>query len=259
MRGDWKMSNARHIYRELGDREKYLEHRLRKMVYGLDYHDLATFYWESGEKEEALKVADEGLRKGEGRMDELRQFLSDRAKESGDREHYLKLQLAQTTDHLTLDKYKAFKKICEAAEWSQFEQKVLAQIKNAWDTEQLKIRIHRKEYYEAMILLTNGRYPTSTWEGNYEIRTAKKLEKRYPEEILKYYLSGLGNLKVSRTRKEYARKAAVMAKVRNLLLEVIGDRKRWHSFALKVKQDNIKRPAFQDEFDKSVPGWRDLK
>jgi hypothetical protein len=38
------------------------------------------------------------------------------------------------------------------------------------------------------------------WDGAYEIQIAKKLEKSYPEEILKYYLSGLGNLKVNALR-----------------------------------------------------------
>ena len=39
-----------------------------------------------------------------------------------------------------------------------------------------------------------------------------------------------------------------MAKVRRLLIEVIGDKGRWEKFALKVKQENIRRPAFQEEF-----------
>jgi len=86
MQDDWKISHARRIYRRIGDRDKYLELRLNHMEYGGDYHDLATFYWEADEKEKALQVAEEGLRKGRGRMDELRQFVSDRAEESGDRE-----------------------------------------------------------------------------------------------------------------------------------------------------------------------------
>jgi hypothetical protein len=258
MPDDWKVDHARRIYRQLGDREKYLELRSGHMEYGADYHDLATFYWESGEKERALQVAEEGLRKGKGRMDELRRFVADRAKESGDREKYLALQFDQAADNLTLAKYEAFKKICTAAEWARFEPKVVARLKDAWQTEQLKIRMHRKEYAEAMAILTTGRYPISDWEDDYEIRTAKKLEKRYPEEILKYYLSGLGNLTVNATRKEYARKAKVMAKVRRLLVDVLGDEARWIKFAVKVKQDNIRRPAFQQEFARTLPGWREL-
>jgi hypothetical protein len=143
-------------------------------------------------------------------------------------------------------KYKTFKKICTKAEWARYEPEVLASMKDAWRTEQLKIRMHRKEYAEAMTVLTRGRYPTSDWDEGDEIRTTKKLEKRYPEEILKYDLSRLGNLKVNATRKEYARKAKVMAKVCRLLVEVIGDEARWNNFAAKVKQDNIRRPAFPE-------------
>ncbi|MDF1590216.1 MAG: hypothetical protein P1P89_01775 [Desulfobacterales bacterium] len=258
MPGDWKAANARCIYRQIGNQEKYLELRMGQMEYGADYHDLATFYWESGEKEKALQVAEEGLRKGKGRMEELRMFVADRAEESGDREKYLALQFDQATDGLTLAKYKAFKKICTAAEWARFEPKVLARIKDAWRAEQLKIRMHRKEYAEAMAILTKGRYPMTDWDSDDEIRTAKKLETLYPEEILKYYFSGVGDLTVNASRKEYARKAKVMAKVRHLLVEVIGEEARWKNYAAKVKQDNIRRPAFQAEFAGALPGWREL-
>jgi hypothetical protein len=119
--------------------------------------------------------------------------------------------------------------------------------------------MHRKEYDDALAVLSKGRYPLTAWDSDYEIQTARRLESRFPEEILKYYLSGLGNLKTKAVRKEYARKAHVMAKVRRLLVEVLHDKERWRSFAIKIKQGNVKRPAFQEEFAKIVPGWRELK
>ncbi len=258
MQGEWKIDHARRIYRKIGDRDKYLELRKRKMIYGGDYHDLASFYWKDGEKMKAMQVAEEGLHKGQGRMDALRQFVAQRAKDTGNRERYLELQYAQAIDHLTCDKYKAFRKLCTAAEWKAYEATILARVKDAWESEQLRIHMHRKDYDKAVAVLCRGRYPLKAWDSDYQLQTAKRLEHRFPEEILKYYLSGLGNLESNAMRKEYARKAQVMAKVRRLLVEVLRDKNRWHTFATKVKKDNIKRPAFQEEFTKIVPGWREL-
>jgi len=258
MDSEYRVGDARDIYRRIGDRDKYLELRKTRMKYGADYHDLAAFYWECGEKEKSLQVAEEGLRKAEGCMDELRGFVSARAREAGDRDKYMALEIEQATDGLTFEKYKAFKKMCTAAEWTRFEPKVLGALKHAWGEDRLKIRMHRREYDEALAVLIKGRYPMSTWDGDYEIKVAKKLEKRYPEDILKYYLSGLGHLNRNAQRKDYARKAKVMVKVRHMLVNVLGDKQRWEKFACKVKQDNIRRPAFQQEFAAAVTGWRKL-
>ena len=258
MNGEWKTVHARRIYRRLGDRDKYLQLRTQRMEYGADYHDLATFYWDSGEKEKALQVAEDGLRKAKGRMDELRAFVAARAEETGDREKYMALQFDQTIDDLTFEKYKAFNKLCSAEEWSLFEPQILLRLKQAGAGNRLKIRMHRKEYDEALAILTKGRYPISSWGGEYEIQAAQKLEKRYPEKILKYYLSGLGDLDRNAERKEYARNALVMVKVRHMLVDVLSDEARWKKFASKIKKDNLRRPAFQQEFARVVPGWREL-
>lgn len=258
MGGGWQCDHARRIYRQLGDRDSYLKLRQRHLVTGTDYYDLVNFHWQSGEKQEAMAIAEEGLQKGTGRMDELRQFVAKRAKSSGNRERYLALQFEQTVDSLTCDKYKAFRKLCTAVEWKSYEAKVLMRLKTAWTTEQLRIRMHRKEYEEAVAVLTHSRYPQRDWGDNYELKTARHLEKRFPEEILKYYLTGLGNPNSNAPRKEYARQATVMCKIRRLIITVLQDVPRWHAFALKIKVDNIKRPAFQDEFAKAVPGWKEL-
>lgn len=244
MGGDWELDHARRIYRRLGDRDRYLELRQRKLVTGTDYHDLADFHWKAGEKQQAMAIAEEGLRQGKGRMDDLRQFVAKRAKSAGNRDRYLALQFEQAVDPLTCDKYKAFWKLCTAAEWKRYEAKILAQLENAWDTEQLRIRMHRKEHEEAVAVLTRSRYPLYAWDSAYELQTAKRLEGRYPEAILKYYLSGLGNLKINAPRKEYARKAQVMKNVHHVLVDALHDAPRWRDFAIKIKRDNIKAPGF---------------
>ena len=86
----------------------------------------------------------------------------------------------------------------------------------------------------------------------------KHLEDRFPEQILTYYLSGLGNLNNNATRKEYTERAKVMLKVRHMLVEIIKDETRWKVFAGKVKRDNLRRPAFQEEFGRVIAGWQDL-
>jgi tetratricopeptide (TPR) repeat protein len=258
MQKEWPVSRARAIYRKLGDREKYLELRSRKMEGGADYHDLATYYWDQGDREQALAIAEQGMRLGKGRMDDLRQFLSERARETGDRERYLALQFDQATDHLTLGTYKAFKKICTPSEWGAIESRILAGLCNTSEGDQVKIRMHRGEYEQGVDVLTRRGYPSHAWDGAEELQTAAKMESRFPEKILKFYLTGLGALKVNDTRKEYARKAKVMVKVRHMYVDILKAEDRWRDFAGKVKKDNLHRPAFQEEFKKVVPDWCEI-
>lgn len=258
MKKEWPTDHARRIYRRLGDREKYLELRLKKLLYGGDYHDLAVFYWEEGNREEAMAIAEEGIIKGQGQMDDLRKFLADRACEGGNRSRYLELELAQATDCLTLAKYTEFEKICTAEEWKALESRLLERLAGAWAVEQLKIRTHRGEYDLAVAILLKAKYPAHAWDSTEELKIAAKLETLYPELILNYYISGLGNLNMNATRKEYAQKAKVMQKVQHMLMDVLKSKDRWDTFAVKVKGDNLRRRAFQEEFNRIVTGWREL-
>jgi hypothetical protein len=258
MNQDWPIGHARRIYQRLGDREKYLELRRLKMVYGSDYLDLARFYQDEGNNEQALAVAEEGLKKGQGRMDELRQLLSDYARDTGDRERYLDLQFAQAIDSLTLDSYKTFEKICSPSEWKRFESRIIARLESAWRQERLKILMYRREHELAVAVLTKGKHPLHDWGGSEELKVAEQLERLFPEEILPYYISGLGNLNANATRKEYARQAEVMTRIRRVYLDILKSEQRWRDFAGNIKRKNLRRPALQEEFAKTMPGWQEL-
>jgi hypothetical protein len=255
---DWAQIQALRIYRRIGDHEDYLRLRTLNMKYGGDFHDLATFYWERGEKEKAIQMAKEGLKKGEGKMDELRSFLAKRARESGDRQAFLTLEFEQAVDHLTFQKYKAIAKICKPQEWVQYEPLILKRLDKAWDGEKLKIFMHRKDFDQALAVLKKMGSPGRRYYDREALNVAQALETRFPREILAYYRSGLGDLKINRTRKEYADQAAFMAKVRHMFVDVLKAPQEWEAFARPVKMANIKRPAFQEEMARAVLGWKDL-
>lgn len=100
--------------------------------------------------------------------------------------------------------------------------------------------------------------PGRRCDDGYALKVAQTLEEHFPKEILAYYRSGLGNLKLSLPRKEYAAKAAIMAKVRHMFVDVLKSPHDWQVFARPIKIANIRRPAYQEEMARVVPGWRDI-
>jgi hypothetical protein len=251
-------AHARSIYREIGQSKKYLTLRLMDMQTGMDYYDLATFYWETGDKQQALTVAEEGLASAIGRMDELRAFLSDRAVESGDREKLLALQYDNTLDNLSLTTYKAFKRFCRTEEWGVYEPCIHQAMIQDGSTEALKILLFRQEFDVAIGLLTDHHRPQQLAYSGAIAKIAKTLELHFPRQMLTWYQSGLGALGKSSSRKDYQRSAILMKKVRHVFVNVLKAPMEWKEFATPIKLHNARRPAFQEEYSNTVPGWKKL-
>lgn len=70
--------------KHLQDKDAYLKMRKDDLQYGMDYWDLADFYIGKGESKKAVEIAEEGLLKGEGRLTQLFEFLSDHYAKSKD-------------------------------------------------------------------------------------------------------------------------------------------------------------------------------
>ncbi|MCD4719286.1 MAG: hypothetical protein K8S13_05420 [Desulfobacula sp.] len=121
----------------------------------------------------------------------------------------------------------------------------------------MKIYLYRKEYENALKYFERNRR-LSYFSSHEVFSTAEELESRYPEQILKFYKLCVGDLNVSATRKTYAENAVAVARIRRVLLEVLKETDKWKEYALPIKSNNEKRPAFQDEFARAIPDWKNL-
>lgn len=75
---EWRRDLIMRIQKKyLQDDDAYLKMRKEDLHYGTDYWDLAEFYIQKGESNKAVKIAEDGLLKGDGRLTELFEFLSD--------------------------------------------------------------------------------------------------------------------------------------------------------------------------------------
>lgn len=257
LKRDWPIEHARDIYRKIGEHKKYLELRSLKMHYGMDYYDLASYYWDIGEKSKAVDTAQKGMEFGKGRMDELRIFLTERAKEAGDRDTYLYYYFSQRTDDLTLSSYKEINNECKKEEWKKYEPKLLKIMKKDFNIQAVKIHLHRQEYEAALQYFKKNRR-LSCFGSDEVFSVAEELENQYPEQILKFYKFFVGNLNISTTRTIYSENAVAVARVRRVLVDVMKKTGKWKQYAMSIKLNNAKRPAFQDEFARVIPDWESM-
>ena len=255
---NWELTHAMRIYREIGDGEKYLALRTNRLEYGMDYHDLATYFRDQGNDEQAIAEVDTGLKQGKGRMNELRDLAAHYAEKSGNRQRVLDLRYTQTIDRMNLQSYEEFKNFCTKEEWRQYEPQIVKALRNSSDLVRLRIYMQRQDYENAVEALKEMNYPRMSWDEGGIMEIVERLEPLYPEEVLTYYSLGLGNQPWTRTRKDYAHDAEAVKRIRNVLLNRLKQSERWKSFARSLKSANRNRPAFQQELAAKILDWHSI-
>lgn len=255
----WPKDHAMRIYRKLGDHESYCRLRLAELVHGNDYCDLADYYWKRGEKEKAIKTAEEGLEKAGGSLTSLREFLAIRAAEGGDRTRALRLRLDEALDGLSLSGYRSFREFCTEEEWPTCEPEILEALEETDATEAMNIHMERLEFSRALAILVEGGCPTEpSWWDLDLFDIAERLEECFPTEIRDYYVSGMALFKTSAPRKQYEWRAGLLKRIRHVMVDLLDDEKAWFVLARRVKRENARRPAFQQEVASVLPGWSEL-
>lgn len=253
---------AMDIYRRIGDDARYLSMRTANLDSASDYLDLASYFQTHGEQQQAAELIERALElarqaprtDSRWQLDGLIAFLSDHARQTGDRQRHTALEFEKTVLCLTLDRYLAFEKHCMPSEWAQYEQRLMEQLPRAWPSSQVDIYLHRQEYSNALAALTGGPLTVGSGVDSTQRRQAQSLESRYPQEILTYYLVKLGKLERDK-RSVYAEKAMQLCHIRRLVVETMKDKSRWSAMLTDVLKATQHLPAFRDELQKHIPDW----
>ncbi len=99
---DWKKKLIMRIQKKyLQDDDAYLKMRKEDLHYGMDYWDLAEFYIQKEDTKKAVEIAEHGLLKGDGRLTELFEFLSDyyaKSRDTADLERVVQYALKKKSD-----------------------------------------------------------------------------------------------------------------------------------------------------------------
>jgi hypothetical protein len=252
------IKNAIQSYRKADDDENYLRLRLTRLNSCADYHDLATFYWDRGERNKAVATATHGMAQAGGSPGKLRPFLADAAKDMGDKETYLNLYFEEHSHYLTLTSYKAFEALCSETEWSLFEPNMIALLDDEHSLKVAEINDYRKDYQRVLRYFTAATVSERYYSRYGDYSLAEAYEKRFPEQILSFYRTVVGKLNESHSRDTYTHQAEMFAKIRRLLVDIIQRPDEWRAYARQIKRQNSRRPAFQQEFGKAVVDWYEL-
>jgi hypothetical protein len=283
---DWRKKLIMDIQREhLHDDKAYLEERMKKLHYGMDYWDLVNFYIGKGDLSKALETAEQGILKGEGRLTELFQFLSDHFVKKGDaanlervvrtaltRKHEEKPMLDRLFEYYKAQQnykkakeallrsfesagikgyyaeYKRMREFLKDSDWEQIEPKVFNEIKNKNVRDYLRICLDKNMKNIVLEVILNP--PKNKWgfvpENDFD-EFADKIIKEYPDKIIEYYLQkAYRNIKGG-NRKTYSNAAVYLAKVKNIYTNIIKDESKWEQRFSDLKSEFKNRPAFIDE------------
>lgn len=256
---DWRKKLIMDIQREYLHNDKaYLEERMKNLHYGMDYWDLVAFYIKKGEIRKALETAEQGILKGEGRLTELFQFLSDHFVKNGDvanlervvqtaltRKHEEKPMLDRLFEYYRAQgnyekakgallksfefagnkgyyvEYKRMKEFLKDSDWKQIEPKIFNEIKDKNIHEYLRICLDKNMKKEVLDIVLNP--PKNKWgfvlENDFD-QFADKIKEDFPEKIIEYYWKK-AHAKISNgNRKTYSEAAVYLSRARNPFGEI---------------------------------------
>ena len=282
---DWRKKLIMDIHKEhLHNDKAYLEERMKKLHYGMDYWDLAAFYIEKEEMDKALEFAEKGLLKGEGRLTELFQFLADHFAKKGDTanlERIVHTALAKgdeekpmldilfeyyraqgnyekakgallksfefTGNNAYYAEYNRMKEFLKDSEWEQIEPKVFKEIKDKNIREYLRICLDKNMKKDVVDIILSSPSPRSNMGFVLENGFddfADNLKEEYPERIIQYYMQKAHGKTKGGSRKTYGTAARYLAKVKDIYTDILKDESKWIQSFSAFKAEFKNRPAF---------------
>ncbi len=244
---DFDRDTIMQIYlRELEEEETYLKLRTNDLVMGMDYYDLAMYYHERGEKDEAARIAQQGVEKGDGRIRDNIVYLKNYYLEREDTEKAVEYALQEFEERPSLECYKFVLDSCQDSEREGLRSKMIRQLeeKNSWLGAPVLASIYAEEkQYDRVMNLVEQNLMNP---GEYEDLLCKK----YPEKMIAYYDRQVQEYIERKNRKSYAKAAKMALNIRGVYKKVLKDTGKWGTYLNPILKRYLRRYALQEEFSR---------
>lgn len=233
---DWRNKLIMDIQKDcLHDDKAYLEERMKKLHYGMDYWNLAEFYDGKGNRNKAVEIAEKGLLKGKGRHTELLKFLSD---------HYAKNQDTANLERIVKCA------ITKESDEKEIEPKIIKEVREKDLEDYARICLDKNMKKEVVDILLNSpkKRPGVLSYGEYDLdEFAQRLREEFPEDIIEYYWQKAYNKIQNGNRNTYYIAARYLDIVKHIYIDILNEESKWEQRFSNLKVEFKKRPAFLDE------------
>jgi tetratricopeptide (TPR) repeat protein len=270
----------------LHDEEEYLKLRKKKLEYGMEYHDLVLYYARRGDIDSAVATAKQGLSIGNGRLDELFDFLFEHYSGKRDVDGILSLidTAMKRNDYEGEILYKAFLFFNKEGKYDKsleiFDkllefrsgkfhdlfrtaQGALHSDDLAARTENILMKAKEREIAGYMNICMDLGFMSRVLEvlqdeqkQNFHMpflfpnldRFASALAETYPDQILDYFLKKALKLIALGKRQNYREAVSYLEKVEEIECSLKNDRKSWERRISGILESNRRRPVFIEEY-----------
>ncbi|MBC7920812.1 MAG: hypothetical protein H7Z75_06930 [Ferruginibacter sp.] len=254
--GSYYQELARQIRKDkLRDDEGFLQSARAGLQYGTNYHELGMFYAEKNDLVQAVATMEQGLVKGEGRLDDLFDYLFDyhaRQKNDGavDRllqtahnrqtyvagmadkafgyyrdTHYEKAKSAlldkfrhvsELSTTTYLDLYRKAEAFLTEGDWRTEEPGWLAFVAQHRPLEHLELLLYKGEKKAVLDRLLSGNVRDEWWDKGRLDKIGRRIQEEFPEEMIAHYWQKATGLIDLAGRENYAKAASYLKEVQHL-------------------------------------------
>lgn len=219
-----------------------------------DVYRLADWFVEYGAEAEIRGLVQARIEAAQDPDFRLIEWLRDYAATHDDPEAALDLSRQLFWTRPSVDRYGRVRDTAQAlGQWTEERTGILNRLNEAGQYD-LLTRLHLSDGNVNQALQTVHQAERSSWYGgfsNLKVDVARAAEADHPERAADLYLDLAGDLIDQRGRKNYARAAEHLTRIKHIYHDVMNDPSAWSELIAMIRDEYSNLPALQDELDKA--------
>lgn len=250
-------------YLTLGDEKAYLKTRTENLREEYQFLELADFWKAKDDQKQYIETLERWLKHLEiqpqspsltpwlygysrSKPDGVLKRLADHYEEKGDTVNLVRIFLALARwSRTSLELYQLLKReASKLGTWSEARTKFFEFAKLDLET-QARIYLEEQNWWEALRVAQSAQHHESL-----KVLVADGIKHHLPNEAMAIYEKLVTDYIGRQKRDSYKSAATYAEKMKDIYLTVLKDQTTWKTWIAKLREENKRRPALQDEFRK---------